>query len=598
MAKDTQTMNGFKLIRSRAPHLAAIILLGLGCHINTLSNGFVFDDSAYLASVLVREMAIGEIFTANWLGLDIYRPLALLSLSCDFRLYGEAPMGFHLTNTLLHAINGLLFYALACELVSHRRAALWAALVYICHPLQTEVVGWVSARGDLLASSFFLGGFLAYLYERRTASWILYAAAVLSKETAVILPAVLLLHAYWLKRAEGNWRVRVMAWCKRHWGYGVALVAVLVLRLAVLEDTDAPAGPTSTNFLSDLDIVPRWATVVSIWARYALLLALPVRLSADYSFASIPPVSSLSDPWFIAGLIVVMVSVFLPWWTYSRRLAFSIAFLWLSLLPVSNVFVLAPSGMAERYLHLGLVAVTLAVGWGVARSSALRRLWPLGVIAVLLLSAITINRNRDWRSDFSLFSAVIEYYPDNARAHDNLAYGYYQRGDFVSAIYHYQRAIDIQPTRLRAHFNLGMLYSQARRYHAALASFRDALALHPNHVETHFNIGLTHQKMQQYAESIGHYQAVLKLDPSHAKTFYNLGRAYEQTDRLSEAAAQYESLIELNPVAAKSYYRLGEVYHRLGYVAQMIEAWTALLRIEPDHAHARRVREIIEQNRR
>lgn len=591
-------MNWFKLIRSRAAHPGAIVLLGLGCYANALGNGFVFDDSAYLASAMVRQLAIGEIFAANWMGLDIYRPLALLSLGCDFLLYGEAPMGFHLTNVLLHAINGLLLYALARELVSHGRPALWAALVYICHPLQTEVVGWVSARGDLLATSFFLGSFLAYLYGRRTASCTLYAAAVLSKETAVILPAVLLLHAYWLERAEGGWRARVMAWCKRHWGYSVALGAVLALRFGALGDADASAGPASTNFLAGLDIAPRWATVVAIWARYALVLALPVRLSADYSFASIPPVASPLDPWFFAGLVLVAASVVLPWWTRSRPLAFATAFLWLSLLPVSNVFVMAPSGMADRYLHLGLVAATLAIGWGVARSPGLLRLWPLGGVAVLFLSAATIGRNRDWRSDFSLFSAVLEYYPDNARAHDNLAYSYYRRGDFGHAVHHYQRAIDIQPTRLRAHFNLGMLYSQARRYDAALASFKTALALHPTHIETHFNTGLTYQKMQRYVEAIGHYRAVLDLDPGHAKTRYNLGRAYERTDRLSEAVVQYNAVIELNPTATKSYYRLGEVYYRSGYIAKMIEAWTALLRIKPDHAHAGRVREIIGQNNR
>ena len=111
---------------------------------------------------------------------------------------------------------------------------------------------------------------------------------------------------------------------------------------------DAAAGPASTNFLAELDIAPRWATVVAIWARYALVLALPVRLSADYSFASIPPVASPLDPGFFAGLVLVAASVVLPWWTRSRPLAFATAFLWLSLLPVSNVFVMAPSGTHSR----------------------------------------------------------------------------------------------------------------------------------------------------------------------------------------------------------------------------------------------------------
>ena len=588
-------MTGLKFISSGGAHPVAIVLLGLVCYANALGNGFVFDDSAYITSAPVRDLAIGEILGANWLGLDIFRPLTLLSLGCDFLLYGQSPMGFHLTNTLLHVINGLLLYALVRQLVSDGRAALWATLVYICHPLQTEVVGWVSARGDLLASSFFLSGFIAYLHRRRTMSCALYAASVLSKETAVILPVVLLLHACWLEGADEGWPARVMSWCKRHWGYGVALGAVLALRYLALGDAEASDGPASTNFLAGLDIASRWATVVAIWARYVLLMAMPVRLSADYSFASIPPVTSPLDPWFIAGLVVVAASVALAWRTRSRRLAFVTAFLWLSFLPVSNVFVLAPSGMAERYMHLGLVAATLAIGWGVAWSARLRSLWPLGVVAVLLLSAATISRNRDWRSDFSLFSAVLERYPNNARAHDNLAHSYHRRGDFARATHHYQRAINLQPTRLRAHFNLGMLNSQARRYEAALASFKTALALHPTHVETHFNAGLTYQKMQRYWESIGHYRAVLDMDPDHAKTRYNLGRAYERVERMSDAIAQYDSLVELNPTSIKGYYRLGDLHYRLGNFVKMTDAWTVLLRIEPDHGEAGRIHELMEE---
>ena len=74
------------------PHAIYVGLLGLVCYANTLGNGFVFDDSAYLASALVRDLAIGDIFSTNWLGLDIYRPLTLLSLGCDFLLFEENPL--------------------------------------------------------------------------------------------------------------------------------------------------------------------------------------------------------------------------------------------------------------------------------------------------------------------------------------------------------------------------------------------------------------------------------------------------------------------------------------------------------------------------
>ena len=133
-------------MRLPTSHLSYIAALALACYANTLGNGFVFDDSAYLASDAVRSLALGELFGASWMGLAWYRPLTLLSLGLDFQLFGEVPWGYHLTNVLLHVVNSLLLYALARDLLGEGRAALWAALLYASHPFQTEVVAWVSAR--------------------------------------------------------------------------------------------------------------------------------------------------------------------------------------------------------------------------------------------------------------------------------------------------------------------------------------------------------------------------------------------------------------------------------------------------------------------
>lgn len=567
-------------------HHIYIAALALACYANTLGNGFVFDDSAYLASEAVRALALSELFGSSWLGLELYRPLTLLSLGLDFQLFGEAPWGYHLTNVLLHSVNSLLLYALARDLLGEGRAALWAALLYASHPLQTEVVAWISARGDLLASLLSLGALLAHR-RRRVLAYLLYAGACLSKETAMVLPVALFL---------ADSREGIASWIKRHWGYGVALLGVLALRWLAL--ADAPAGPVSTNFLADLGPWQRLGTAVAILPRYLLLIAAPLHLSADYSHASIPPVASPWDLWFIAGLACVAALVALPWVARSHFLVFTSAFFGACLLPVANLLFLAPSGMAERYLHLAMIPVALTWGWAgqcwLRRSPEQRRLiWVVVLGVVVLCGGRTIVRNRDWHSDSRLFAAVLAHYPDNARAHDNLAFAYYQQGQYARAFHHYQRAVAIQPTRLRAHFNLGILHSAARRYEEAIASFKTAQALNSTHVETHFNLGLTYQKVGRYEEAIGHYGTVLKLAPRHQKAHYNLGRAYERVGRTEDAIRQYTALVALDSEAVKAYYRLGELYRRQQRFAEMAAAWTTLLHLDPAHREAERIRQAL-----
>ena len=573
-------------MRLPASHLSYIAALALACYANTLGNGFVFDDSAYLASDAVRSLALGELFGTSWMGLAWYRPLTLLSLGLDFQLFGEAPWGYHLTNVLLHAVNSLLLYALARDLLGEGRAALWAALLYASHPLQTEVVAWVSARGDLLASSLSLSAFIAHR-QRRALAYLLYAGACLSKETAMVLPVALLL---------ADSREGVAAWYKRHWGYGAVLLGVLALRWLAL--ADAPAGPVSTNFLADLGPWQRLGTAVAILPRYLLLIAAPLHLSADYSHASIPPVTSPFDLWFIAGSGLCAALIALPWVVRSRFLVFVSAFFGACLLPVANVLFLAPSGMAERYLHLAMIPVALTWGWALRKSPGPRRLiWAVALGAVLLGGVRTIVRNRDWHSDARLFAAVLARYPDNARAHDNLAFTYYQSGQYARALHHYQRAVTIQPTRLRAHFNLGVLHRAARRYDAAIASFKTALALHPTHVEARFNLGLTYQKAGRYEAAIEHYRTALRLAPHHLRAYYNLGRAYERVGRPADAIRQYTELVALDAKAAKAHYRLGELYRGQQRWAEMAAAWTTLLRLDPAHREAERIRRALAESR-
>ncbi len=576
---------GIRFLTSHPIWIAALVL---ACYANTLGNGFVFDDSAYLASEAVRALALGDLFGASWMGLELYRPLTLLSLGLDCQLFGEAPWGYHLTNVLLHAVNSLLLYALARDLLGEDRAALWAALLYASHPLQTEVVAWISARGDLLASLLSLSAFLAHR-RRRALAYLLYAGACLSKETAMVLPVALFL---------ADSRGGAAAWSKRHWGYGVALLGVLALRWIAL--ADAPAGPVSTNFLAGLGPWQRLGTAVAILPRYLLLIAAPLYLSADYSYTSIPPVTSPWDGWFVAGLACAAALVALPWVARSRFLVFASAFFGACLLPVANLFFLAPSGMAERYLHLAMIPVALTWGWAgqcwLRKSPGQQHLvWAVALCAVVLGGARTIVRNRDWHSDARLFAAVLTHYPDNARAHDNLAFAYYQQGQYARAFHHYQQAVAIQPTRLRAHFNLGILHSAARRYEEAIASFKTALALHPTHVETHFNLGLTYQKARRYEEAIGHYGMVLSLAPHHLKAHYNLGRAYERVGRTEAAIRQYTALVALDTKTAKAYYRLGELYRRQQRHEEMAAAWTTLLRLDPTHREAERIRQALDE---
>lgn len=581
-----------------------IVLAGALCYLNALGNGFVFDDSAYLSSPLVRQFRPLAAFLQSSIHPDLYRPLTLLSLAWDFHYYGDQPLGYHLSSLLFHLLNALLVFQLSYYVLKQQSAALLAALFYVLHPLQTEVVSWISSRGDLLMSLFFLAGLLCHIRMRtrrgRALAWFLYGCSILSKESGFVLPAVAYCYDALFAAPDRPFRHLfsfTRAWLVRHWGYALVLVLALALRWNAAE----AAEPVSANFLADADAVSRLLTLPAVLLRYLLLIVFPLHLSADYSYASIPLVRTPLDPYFIAGFLTAGALLYLPLRASSPPLVFSAAFGWLAFLPASNLLVLAPSGMAERYLHPVMPALALLFGlaaktWSLKQTTLRYRIAGSALAAVLLLlmAVRTIDRNRDWASDYALFSAVVALYPDNARARENLAHAHYQQGNVRKAVEHYKRAIAINPHRVRPYYNLGLLYNAEGQYRAAIRVFKAALELNPDHAGVHYNTGLAYQKMGRHAAAIPHYEKTLRQSPDHARAVFNLGRAYQHLGQYSQAIGAYQTALTLDPSRTSVYYHLGELYRTTGDFRKMTTAWQTLLRLVPHHPEAERLRSLLQ----
>lgn len=586
---------------NRVGYAVLVAIVGGGCYINSLGNGFVFDDPAYIGHRVIRQFALGDIFLERWLQLELYRPLTLLSLASDFRLYGEAPGGYHLSNLLLHAVNCALFYLFGAQVLGKGPAALWAALFYAVHPLQSDVVNWVAARGDLLMQLFLLVGLLCHSRGGRwwgKIAWFCCAASLLSKENGILMPVLAWWYDFCLGEGRGiGWSRYIWTWGRRHFAYGIVVVVVLGWRLMVGAEGE---GPESTNFLAAVELPQRLMTIFSIFMHYLVLMAFPLRLSADYSNASIPVVATALDPWFIGGIVGVCVLGYLFWRAPRGNISFAAGWFWASLLPVSNLFFLPPSAMAERYLYLALIP--LALVFGLAVNACLQRWMPpwryvgtgLALLVLLGYAGRTVWRNGDWRSDGTLFAAVLAHYPNNVRAHENLGGALFQRGRLQEARAHYQRAIAINPSNVRSFYNLGLLHGQLRQYEAAIQAYQAALRLQPQHTDSHYGLGLVLQKTGRYQAAVPHYRAVLEQMPDHFGAAYNLARAYQRLQRHQAALQQFAVALELNPQTAKIYYHLGGLYRQMGRQTEMVQAWKTLLRLAPNHAEAGKIRSLLE----
>ena len=148
--------------------------------------------------------AFGTFYDCNWI------PLTWMSLMLDATLYGTWPGGHHLVNVLLHAANVLLVFAVLLKATGKTGQSAFVAALFAVHPLHVESVAWIAERKDVLSLFFGLAALYAYVgyaqkpgRARLALSIVCYLCSLLSKQTLVTLPFVLLLLDSWPLRREG-----------------------------------------------------------------------------------------------------------------------------------------------------------------------------------------------------------------------------------------------------------------------------------------------------------------------------------------------------------------------------------------------------------
>ncbi|KKW37043.1 MAG: hypothetical protein UY85_C0065G0001, partial [Candidatus Peribacteria bacterium GW2011_GWB1_54_5] len=183
-----------------------------------------------------------------------------------------------------------------------------------------------------------------------------------------------------------------------------------------------------------------------------------------------------------------------------------------------------------------------------------------GLIAVLvvLFSFQAYAQSLTWENSETLFTNVLEHYPNSHLAHNNLGSLRYREGKEEEALQHYLQSLAIRPNS-QASYNLGQLYSAAGQTLEAMRAYRDALKNRPDDVPTLVNLGVLEMRAGDLPRAIGHLKQARDLDPVSTFVHYNLGAAYEVQGNIEEAVGSYRRVLELDPEDAE----VSEILQRL-----------------------------------
>lgn len=487
-----------------------LLAVSLGVYSVTLEYGFVYDDQTQvLENPWIRELSrVPDILSSSGTAFqnkaaNTFRPLLHLVFMAEYHAFGLKAWGWHLVNVLLHSLNAVMVFLVAstifsdetAETLRERTAGLasrppvlasvppfFAGLLFALHPVNSEVVSWVSAVPELTFTLFLLLSF--YIYVRggedtasvRMLSLVFFFLALLGKETALSL--VFIIFAYEYSRGDGGLKRGI----KRSLPYLLAAVPYLALRTYAV-------GGMLHHKQADLSAYGALLNAFPLAQKYFWKLLWPSGLNALYEFY---PVSSPLDPGVTGGAAAALMmgaAFFLA--RRSKAALVGLSMVAAPLLPVLYIPALSSAPFADRYMYLPTAGLAILLSYAMKRAFSIRRSRPAPAVVILLVlatalsftcAAATIKRSPVWKDDYSLWADTVKKSPNNANVHYNLAWASQERGYIPGAIEHYREAARLDPERSAdAHYNLGVIYNRERAFDMAAVEFREALRADPGY---------------------------------------------------------------------------------------------------------------------
>ena len=458
---------------SKIPVVCVLLLTGV-VYLAALGFNFVYDDHLQIVtSPAVHSWGYLPTFFTGHVWQDAqpgakatyYRPMFRVWLLINYKLFGLSPAGWHLTNLLVHLTATLLLYLLVIRLAGNRMTAAIAALVFGIHPVHIEPVVWVSGVTEPLLGALLLGAMLAYP-NRRGLSLMLFFAALMEKETAVVFPAILFA---W----ELFFRSRVRTALVAALPYGALAVLYLVIRAAVLH------GVTMALTHSPVPLAVVASTLPSVLLFYLQHLVWPWMLSPFYDVNFV----------FRAGLwnfampsaVVATMGVLLLWGARrSRAAAIACVLLVLPLLPVLWLRVFAGEELVhDRYLYFPSMGFAILVAIAVRKFTPVAQCILVPAAAGLMFWG-TIAQSGVWENDLSLFRHGVAEAPHNSLASHCLAVELGRLGLYREAIPYMRTSVEHSPRSFEANVTLGIFYYHVADYENAEIYLDRALKLRPN----------------------------------------------------------------------------------------------------------------------
>lgn len=506
---------------------------------------------------------------------------------------GFNPFLYHAFNLLLHLANGALVYSILRKLIKPLIPCLLGALLFALHPLQVEPVVWVSGMKELLSSTFVLCIIYLLLPTRSTGDNVsqprgkiasaskglsrqerrLQEKKARKKNREITPPENAPLAQMGVPGKNDNVKTQILLSTLFLLGIltkPTALVAFpIVVTLLLLIDRKSVRQFSPMLILwaviggyfalitkqiqSDSDIgeipsvVSRFFVAGDAIAFYIYKTVMPTNLTIDYGRT---PFTVLQSK--VAFLTSVPALLLVLYVFFNRKVPSVIkeAFL-LLLLPLTPVLGFIPflfqnhSTVADRYMYLSMLGVSLASAYGLSRLRT-KGLW-VAASFIVVLGILSFWQTKHWNDGMALYQHALAANPESDMAYHNLGRTLADKKKYKEAIQYYKKSLQLDPDYVGAYHSLGKAQFELGQQSEGIVNMLQAVNLKPDYADGHYDLANAYQEIDSSQKAIFHYRRVLAVEPENHRAYNNMGNTLVASQDTSSAIRCYKKAIELSP---------------------------------------------------
>lgn len=562
--------------------MALAVFVSLVVYIMPLVDNYGFvnwDDPLYVTENPRVQNPSNENFVRYWTEADAfnYHPLTMTSLGITYRIFGEDPFPYHLTNIILHLINVVLVFMFVMMFSKGNKwMAFFVAFVFGTHPMHVESVAWVAERKDVLFTLFFVWSMILYLKYLATENrklliyvGITFILSLLSKPTAVVLPAVLVLIDYYYKRPLLSGKIILEK-------VPFFVLSLIFGYITVVIQSEGAVG--------DFEYYTFWEHIMFAsygFVMYIVKLFVPVGLVAFYPYPDTEamPAIFLAAPFItllmIAGTILSMRK--------TRIIAFGMGFYAVTISLTLQFFTVGSAVMADRYTYVPYIGLLIMLGFGLDyliqnRPSLKNAAYGAVGVVMLLWAFSAFQRTQVWENDLTLWEDVIEKYPDQiAGAHMSRGKYYKDQGQLNLAFADFNKSIELDDTNDQVLNNRGNIYFSRNQDELALPDYNKAIEIDPNIARYYDNRGALYARQGNFELAIPDIKKAIELDPEFSNAYKNLAVCYSSLGNAAEAANYFGQFLKIFPKEHGIMNARAIEYQRMGKHREAIQDLTTAL---------------------